>query len=120
MLREVVRSAQFSVSSDAPLHVSDDGLATLIHVHMLDADDLRAAMAQTPESFDLCNITAPIANSTLESRQNGHGDDSYRGSQPVFRQNLPDRVYPMGHTPVGFMNASHLPPGVRIQAPADT
>jgi hypothetical protein len=37
-------------------HVSDDGLATFIHVHMLDTDVLRTAMAQTPESFDLCNI----------------------------------------------------------------
>jgi hypothetical protein len=39
-------SPPIAVSTDAPLHVSDDGLATLIHVHMLDPDSLRAAVPQ--------------------------------------------------------------------------
>jgi hypothetical protein len=33
-------------STDVPLHVSDDGLATLVHVHMFDPDSLRAAVPQ--------------------------------------------------------------------------
>jgi hypothetical protein len=43
---KVVRSAQFAVATDAPLHVSDDGLAILVHMHMFDPDSLRAAVPQ--------------------------------------------------------------------------
>jgi|RhiMetdeSRZDD1v2_1073273.scaffolds.fasta_scaffold82477_2 hypothetical protein len=37
-------------------HIPNDGLAALIHVHMLDTHKLGAALAQAPESLDLCNI----------------------------------------------------------------
>jgi citrate lyase beta subunit len=35
------------------LHISDHRLAAFIHMHMLDADDLRAAVSQAPQRFDL-------------------------------------------------------------------
>jgi hypothetical protein len=34
------------LATDAPLHISDDGLATLIHMDMFDPDSLRAAVPQ--------------------------------------------------------------------------
>jgi hypothetical protein len=35
------------------VHISDYRLAALIHMHMLDADDLRAIVSQAPQGFDL-------------------------------------------------------------------
>jgi hypothetical protein len=42
----------FSPSAAVLSHIPDDGLATLIHVHMLDPHKLGAALAQTPERLD--------------------------------------------------------------------
>jgi hypothetical protein len=50
ILLKVVRLAQFAVSTDAPLHVSDDGLAPLIHMDVLD----------TVGSFSLTSNAIPI------------------------------------------------------------
>ena len=37
-------------------NIPDDRLAALIHMHMLDADELRATLAQPPQSLDLRHI----------------------------------------------------------------
>ena len=34
-------------------NVSDDGLRPFVHMHMLDANELRATLAQPPQSLDL-------------------------------------------------------------------
>jgi hypothetical protein len=49
-------SAPLSPSAAVLPHIPNDGLAALIHVHMLDTHELGAALAQAPESLDLCNI----------------------------------------------------------------
>jgi hypothetical protein len=41
-------AARLSVRVRSGLHISDHRLAALVHMHMLDADDLRAAVSQAP------------------------------------------------------------------------
>ena len=53
------------------VHISDYRLAALIHMHMLDADDLRAIVSQAPQGFDLGCVAAqqsgcPRMPATLE------------------------------------------------------